>query len=126
MAELQEKLQLKYKGRKGRKKLQEIEAALAQIRQQMGNVYDDCPEMKLLESCMPDPELQLYFMNYLRELDAMWHGVETYGLLRLCAGWIRKYEATELAQPDVDDMLESLLHSGEWKQLVRPAQEGVQ
>ena len=83
MAELQENLQLKYKGRKGRKKLQEIQAALTQIRQQMGNVYDNCPEMQLLEGCMPDPELQLYFMKYLRELDAMpdWPGLIPGGLL---------------------------------------------
>lgn len=126
MAELQEKYQIKYKGRKGRKRLQEIEGALNQIRQGMGNVYDDCEEMRLLETCMPDPELLLYFMRYLGELDAFWHGAETYGLLRLCAAWVREHEAAELSQPDVDDMLESLLPSAEWGRLVRPAQEGAQ
>ena len=42
----------------------------------------------------------LYFLKYLRDLDAMWHGVQTYGFLRLCGKWVRQKkidEATQLA-----------------------------
>ena len=115
--ELQEKYKIRYKGRKGRKRLQEIEDQIRQMHQDTGNVYDGYEEMQKLESLLPDPEVRLYFLKYLRDLDAMWHGVQTYGFLRLCGKWVRQKKIEELNQPEVDAMLESLLPSKEWKHL---------
>ena len=115
--ELQEKYKIRYKGRKGRKRLQEIEDQIQQMHRDTGNVYDGYEEMQKLESLLPDPEVRLYFLKYLRDLDAMWHGVQTYGFLRLCGKWVRQKKIDELNQPEVDAMLESLLPSKEWKQL---------
>ena len=87
------------------------------MHQATGNVYDGYEEMQKLESLLPDPEVRLYFLKYLRDLDAMWHGVQTYGFLRLCGKWVRQKKIEELNQPEVDAMLESLLPSKEWKHL---------
>ena len=51
--ELQEKYKIRYKGRKGRKRLQEIEDQIRQMHQDTGNVYDGYEEMQKLESLLP-------------------------------------------------------------------------
>ncbi len=124
MAELQERFQARYKGRKGRKRLQEIYASIDEMHRDMGNRYDQYEEMAALEALLPDPEVRLYFMKYLRDLDAMWSGVQTYGLLRLCGKWVRQKQIEELTQPEVDAMLEGLLPSKEWKLLTEGPAEG--
>lgn len=118
--ELQEKYKIRYKGRKGRKKLQAIEEEIERLHKETGGRYDDYEELKLVESMLPDPEVRLYFLKYYSDLDRMWGGVETYGFLRLCGKWIRHNNVSELSQPDVDAMLESLLPSQEWEQLTQP------
>ena len=118
--ELQEKYKVRYKGRKGRKRLQEILDETARLRADTGNLYDEYEEMQLLDSRMPDPEVKLYFTRYLRDLDAMWSGTMTYGFLRLCGKWIRHHQIEELTQPDIDEMLERLLPSKVWIQLTNP------
>lgn len=120
MTQLPEKYQARYKGRKGRKKLQAIYEEIDRIQKETGNYYDQYEEMRLLESVLWDPQVRLYFMKYYRDLDAMWSGVETYGFLRLCGKWIRQNQVEELIQPDVDQMLESLLPTREWKELTQP------
>ena len=120
MTELQDKYKARYKGRKGRKKLQAIQSEIDGIHRQMGRFYTEYEEMKQIEELLQDPVVHLYFMKYLRDLDAMWSGVETYGLLRLCGKWIRQNQLDELTQPDVDQMLESLLPTGEWETLTQP------
>ena len=121
--ELQEKYQAKYKGRKGRKKLQAINDEIDRLRAETGHRYDDYEEMKVIESTLPDPELRLYFMKYYRDLDQLWGGVETYGFLRLCGKWIRQKQIEEFEQPEIDEMLENLLPSWEWSQLIHPLDE---
>ena len=122
--ELQEKYKTRYKGRKGRKQLKALLDEIDHVYGETGNLYRDYEEMQLLESMLPDPVVKLYFAKYFRDLNAMWSGVETYGFLRLCGKWIRTNGVQELTQPDVDQMLESLLPSQEWNQLVQPpAQE---
>lgn len=122
--ELQEKYKTRYKGRKGRKQLKALLDEIDHVYGETGNLYRDYEEMQLLESMLPDPVVKLYFAKYFRDLNAMWSGVETYGFLRLCGKWIRTNGVQELTQPDVDQMLESLLPSKEWNQLVQPpAQE---
>ena len=117
MAELQERYQARYKGRKGRKRLQEICDSIDRMHSELGNRYDGYEELQFLEEKLPDPEVKLYFLKYLRDLDQMWRGTMTYGLLRLCADWVRGYQVEELSQPDVDSMLENLLPSEEWEKL---------
>ena len=122
--ELQEKYKTRYKGRKGRKQLKALLDEIDHVYGETGNLYRDYEEMQLLESMLPDPVVKLYLAKYFRDLNAMWSGVETYGFLRLCGKWIRTNGVQELTQPDVDQMLESLLPSKEWNQLVQPpAQE---
>ncbi len=122
--ELQEKYQIRYKGRKGRKRLQEIEGQIGQMLRDTGNIYDESEEMQNLDKLLPDPEVRLYFLKYFRDLDALWHGVQTYGFLRLCGKWVRQKGIEELNQPEIDAMLESLLPSKEWKYLTEgPGQE---
>ncbi len=119
--ELQEKYKTRYKGRKGRKQLKALLDEIDHVYGETGNLYRDYEEMQLLESMLPDPVVKLYFAKYFRDLNAMWSGVETYGFLRLCGKWIRTNGVQELTQPDVDQMLESLLPSQEWNQLVQPS-----
>lgn len=121
--ELQERYKAKYKGRKGRKKLKAIYDEISRLRTETGNRYDDYEEMQLIESRIFDPQMQLYFLRYYRDLDRIWSGVETYGFLRLCGKWIRQKGIEELTQPDIDEMIESLLPTKEWKLLTEP-QEG--
>lgn len=117
MVELQERFQARYKGRKGRKRLKEVQESIEQMHRETGGWYDDTEEMKGLEDLMPDPEVRLYFLKYFRDLDAMWNGVESYGFLRLCGKWTRQNQVLELDQPNIDAMLESILPSKEWKLL---------
>ena len=63
--ELQEKYRLRYKGRKGRKRLQEIETEIQRLLGETGNRYDATEEMQLLESLLPDPEVRLYLHTLL-------------------------------------------------------------
>ena len=119
--ELQEKYKTRYKGRKGRKQLKALLDEIDHVYGETGNLYRDYEEMQLLESMLPDPVVKLYFAKYFRDLNAMWSGVENYGFLRLCGKWIRTNGVQELTQPDVDQMLESLLPSQEWNQLVQPS-----
>ena len=119
MAELQEKYKARYKGRKGRKQLQAINDEITRVYQETGNAYENYEEMRLIEDILQDPVVRLYFAKLFRDLNAMWSGVESYGFLRLCGKWIRSNEIEELLQPDVDRMMESLLPSGEWKQLTQ-------
>ena len=121
--ELQEKYKARYKGRKGRKKLQAIYDEIDRLRAETGNYYDQYEEMQLIDSLLPDPQVRLYFTKYYRDLDRIWNGVETYGFLRLCGKWIRQNEVEELTQPDIDAMLESLLPAREWKLLTDPPAE---
>ena len=121
--ELQEKYKARYKGRKGRKKLQAILDETARLRAETGNYYAEYEEMQLIDSLLPDPAVKLYFTKYYRDLDRMWSGVETYGFLRLCGKWIRQNQIEELTQPDIDAMLESLLPSWEWTMLTEPPAE---
>ena len=123
MIEVSEKYQQRDKGRKGRKRLQEIAGQIEQMHRDLGNLYDGYEEMQKLESLLPDPEVRLYFLRYLKDLDAIWSGVETYGLLRLCGKWTRQHKVEELQQLDVDSMLESLLPSKEWKQHTEGAED---
>lgn len=117
MAELQEKYQERYKGRKGRKRLQEINAAIEQLRRDTGNLYDETEEMKEIDSCLPDPEVKMYFLRVFRDLDAIWSGVETFGFLRLCGKWIRFRKIEELTRENIEEMLESILPSGDLQRL---------
>lgn len=117
--ELQEKYQARYKGRKGRKQLQALMDEIQRALSDTGNYYDDYEEMQFILQRLPDPVVRLYFLKYFRDLDAMWHGVQTYGFLRLCGKWIRQKMIEELTQPDVDAMLESLLPGKEWQALTR-------
>ena len=52
--ELQEKYQVRYKGRKGRKKLQAIEEEIQRLRQETGGRYDGYEEMKLVDEVTDD------------------------------------------------------------------------
>ena len=60
MIEVSEKYQQRYKGRKGRKRLQEIAGQIEQMHRDLGNLYDGYEEMQKLESLLPDPEVRLY------------------------------------------------------------------
>lgn len=120
--EWQEQYRLRYKGRKGRKQLQAITAQIEALQQETGNVYETYEEWQFLMDRLPDPEIRLYFMKYYRDLNAMWQGVQTYGLLRLAGKWIRQKQIEELTQPDIDEMLESLLPAREWTALTQPIQ----
>ena len=74
--ELQEKYKIRYKGRKGRKKLQAIEEEIERLHRETGGRYDDYEELKLLESMLPDPEVRLYFLKYYSDLELDTDGSE--------------------------------------------------
>ena len=119
--ELQEKYRLRYKGRKGRKRLQEIETEIQRLLGETGNRYDATEEMQLLESLLPDPEVRLYFTKRYRDLDKLWSGTLTSGFLRLCGKWIRQKQIEEFDREQIDQMMESLLPSWQWEELTQPA-----
>lgn len=117
MAELQEKYQQRYKGRKGQKKLREINERIDQICADTIERYDAYQEMDQIRGHLQDPEVLLYFTECYQKLDMIWSGALNAGLLRLCGKWIRSRNIEEMTAGDVDEMLRELLPSDDWRRL---------
>lgn len=114
-----------YKGRKGQKRLKEINAKTEQFFAKTDQRYMQSEEMKTILERLNDPLVKLYFARVFHFLDSSWQGTRTPGLLRLCRRWINTKNAGELTRDQIDAMLQDILPSDRMQQL-RAAMEGPQ
>lgn len=101
----------RFKGRKGKKRLREINEHIEQMLGETEERYVRSGEMQAILEAITDPEVKLYFVTAYHQLYRKWHGMKIYGLLRLCRRWMNAKKITELRKSDVETMLEDILPS---------------
>lgn len=107
-----------FKGRKGQKRLRELNGRIEQLLQATEPQYAGSPEMSYILRSLPDPYVRLYFAEAYHKLDRYWSGMKDYGFLRLCQWWIGQQKLTELNRAEVDAMLDRILPAVE-RQMIR-------
>lgn len=109
-----------FKGRKGQKRLKELNDSIEyQIRQTDAHAAETS-EMELILRSIPDPNDRLYYVQKYRVLDHFWGSIKTVGFLRLAAAWIHREKATELNRQKIDEMFAAILPSEELQKLRTP------
>lgn len=98
-----------FKGRKGQKRLKELNDRIEQTLSMTDEHARTSTEMELILRSIPDPFTRLEFAEAFRGLDDMWHGIRTIGFLRLCGEWIRRKKLTELDGRKIDEMFMEIL-----------------
>ena len=98
-----------FKGRKGQKRLKELNERIDSILKQTDDHAAKSPSMELIMRSIPDPLVKEYFVERYRSLDHYWAGMQTIGFLRLCEGWIRRKKLTTLEQQNIDEMFMDIL-----------------
>lgn len=106
-----------YKGRKGQKRLKEINAKTDQFFSRTDQRYMETEEMKAILDRLRDPLVRLYFARAFHHLDSSWQGTRTPGLLRLCRRWINAKNVAELTRETIDAMLQDILPSARMQDL---------
>ncbi|MBQ6402097.1 MAG: hypothetical protein IJI20_07430 [Firmicutes bacterium] len=107
-----------FKGRKGQKRLREINGRIDQLLQATEPQYIDSEELSYILRSLPDPLVRLYFAEAYNKLDRYWSGMKDYGFLRLCQWWISRNNLTELNRAQVDAMFNRILPAME-RQMIR-------
>lgn len=98
-----------FKGRKGQKRLKELNERIEQTLSMIDEYAATSSEMGLLLRSIPDPVTRLGFVEACRVLDDFWSGIRTCGFLRLCAEWVRRKKLTELDGRKIDEMFAEFL-----------------
>ena len=104
-----------FKGRKGQKRLKELNERIEQTLAMTDEYAAGSKEMELLLRSIPDPITRLSFVESVRVLDDHWKGIRTYGFLRLCAEWTRRKKLTELDGGKITEMVGEILPTEEMK-----------
>ena len=99
----------RFKGRKGQKRLREINADIDRRLGETEQRYLQTEEMQAIMAVLGDVLVKQYFVTAYHALVRSWHGMKTYGFLRLCRRWIAAKKITELTRSDVDGMLQDIL-----------------
>ena len=98
-----------FKGRKGQKRLKELNERIDSILKQTDDHAANSPSMELIMRSIPDPLVKEYFVERYRSLDHFWTGMQTIGFLRLCEVWIRRKKLATLDQQNIDEMFVDIL-----------------
>ena len=98
-----------FKGRKGQKRLKELNERIAQSLSMIDEHAAKSTEMELILRSVPDPFARQAFVEMVRGLDDYWNGIRTCGFLRLCGEWIRRKKLTELDGRKIDEMFAEIL-----------------
>ena len=106
-----------FKGRKGQKRLKELNEKIDQYLQQTDEHAAKSPQMELIMRSIPDPLAREFFADRYRVLDQFWGGIKTMGFLRLCEGWIRRKKLTELDKQNIEDMFIDILPAEEMQRI---------
>ena len=106
-----------FKGRKGQKRLKELNDKIEQYIRQTDEHAASSPQMELIMGSIPDPIVREFFADRYRVLDHFWGGVKTMGFLRLCETWIRRKELTELNKQNVEEMFIDILPAEEMQRI---------
>lgn len=104
-----------FKGRKGQKRLKELNERIDQDLSMMDEHARTSSEMELLLRSIPDPNTRLRIVESIKKLDDHWNGIQTIGFLRLCAEWMRRKKLTELDGRKADEMVAEILPAEEMK-----------
>ena len=70
-----------FKGRKGQKRLRELNERIDRILGETNERYQSSDEMSFILRSMPDPMVRLWFVSAYRVLDRHWGGIKDYGFL---------------------------------------------
>ena len=106
-----------FKGRKGQKRLKELNDRIEQTLSMTDEHARTSTEMELILRSIPDPFVRLSFAEAIKGLDDMWSGIRTPGFLRLCANWVRRKKLTELDGRKIDEMFMDILPAAEMQKV---------
>lgn len=104
-----------FKGRKGQKRLRELNERIEQTLSMMDEHSAKSQEMELMLRSIPDPNVRLELAEACKRLDDHWNGIRTCGFLRLCAQWIKRKKITELDGRKIEEMASEILPTEEMK-----------
>ena len=106
-----------FKGRKGQKRLRELNERIDRILGETNERYQSSDEMSFILRSMPDPMVRLWFVSAYRVLDRHWGGIKDYGFLRLCQRWIQRKRLEEMSRPEAETMLSTILPAHEMQKV---------
>ncbi|NLD19535.1 MAG: hypothetical protein GX663_04720 [Clostridiales bacterium] len=99
-----------FEGRRGQKRLREIENQIEAFRAEINCAYDDTPEMIFLqEQVLWEERAKLHFTIALKDVHTQWDAVRDYGFIRLSVKWIKDRKQQAVMQGDVIAMVKDIL-----------------
>ena len=106
-----------FKGRKGQKRLKELNEKIDNHLQQTDEYARNSEEMQRILMSIPDPIMKEYFVDRYRVLDNYWGGIKTIGFVRLCDRWISRKKLTEMSRSEIDEMFADVLPAEEMQRI---------
>lgn len=102
-----------FKGRKGQKRLKELNERIEQTLSLTDGHAAGSQEMEFILKSIPDPVTRLGFLESYRILDDFWGGIQSIGFIRLCARWIKGKKLTQMDRQKIDEMFLDILPTEE-------------
>ena len=106
-----------FKGRKGQKRLKELNERIDGLLLQTDEYAAKSPEMEAILRSISDPLVKEYFVERYKTLDTFWGGIRKIGFLRLCVRWMKRKKITGLDRKFVDEMFMTVLPAEEMQQI---------
>lgn len=99
-----------FEGRRGQKRLKQIERQLEQVFGEFNTDYENSDEMYFLRKKIQwEGTAELMFAMAMRNVHFTWSGLRDLGFLKLCVKWTEKNGLSVIMPKDAEEMIQSIL-----------------